>query len=129
VTAKPDVADLQAVLDAEGALRDAADQYVSECVSDIRASLAASRREETARELENSEEYAEAERERIEAFIEEYERRSESGSDMDIAIRGQRERLQKLESRIERRREELRRRERVISLAPEVENYCLSLPL
>jgi superfamily II DNA or RNA helicase len=129
VTAKPDVADLQAVLDAEGALRDAADQYVSERVSDIRIRLAASRGEETARELENLEEYAEAERERIEAFIEEYERRSESGSDMDIAIRGQRERLQKLESRIERRREELRRRERVISLAPEVENYCLSLPL
>jgi hypothetical protein len=48
---------------------------------------------------------------------------------MDIAIAGQRERLEKLEERIERRREELQRRERVISLAPEVENYCLTLPL
>ena len=47
---------------------------------------------------------------------------------MDIAIRGQRERLEKLEERIEARREELQRREQVISLAPEVENYCLTLP-
>ena len=69
------------------------------------------------------------ERERIESFIEEYERKSEAGSDMDIAIRGQRERLEKLEDRIETRRRELERREQVISLAPEVENYCLTLPL
>ena len=74
-------------------------------------------------------EYARAERERIESFIEEYERKAEAGSDMDIAIRGQRERLQKLEERIERRRTELERREQVISLAPDVENYCLALPL
>jgi len=48
---------------------------------------------------------------------------------MDIAIRGQQERLEQLEDRIETRREELRRREQIISLAPEVENYCLTLPL
>jgi len=74
-------------------------------------------------------EYAQAERERIESFIEEYERKADAGSDMDIAIRGQQERLEQLEDRIETRREELRRREQIISLAPEVENYCLTLPL
>ncbi len=72
-------------------------------------------------------EYAQAERERIKSFIEEYERKAEAGSDMDI--RGQRERLDQLEQRIETRREELKRQERVISLAPEVENYCLTIPL
>jgi len=47
---------------------------------------------------------------------------------MDIAIRGQRQRLNKLEERIEKRRTELRRKSQVISLAPEVANLCLALP-
>ena len=98
-------------------------------MNEIKSDLVSSRHEETARELENLDEYASSERERIESFIQEYERKAEAGSDMDIAIRGQRERLEKLEERIATRRDELRRRERVISLAPEVENYCLTLPL
>jgi len=98
-------------------------------VNEIKNHLQEKRHEETARELENLEEYAQAERERIESFIEEYERKADAGSDMDIAIRGQQERLEQLEDRIETRREELRRREQIISLAPEVENYCLTLPL
>jgi len=48
---------------------------------------------------------------------------------MDIAIRRQRDRLSKLEERIEKRRRELRRKAQVISLAPEVENVCLTLPI
>nr|WP_235010794.1 helicase-related protein [Halobellus limi] len=129
VSAKPEVAHLQQTLAVRDELRTAADRYVSIRVNEIKAELGASRHEETARELENLNEYAQAERERIEAFIEEYQRKAEGGSDMNIAIRGQQERLEKLESRIERRRKELRQRERVISLAPEVENYCLTLPL
>jgi len=117
------------VLDAKDDLRTAADRYVSVQVNDIKSDLSSKRHDETARELENLSEYAQAERERIESFIEEYERKADAGSDMDIAIRGQRERLEKLEDRIEIRRNELRRREQVISLAPEVENYCLTLPL
>ncbi|WP_323676316.1 hypothetical protein [Halorubellus sp. PRR65] len=35
--------------------------------------------------------------------------KTDAGSDMDIAIRGQRERLEQLEDRIQTRREELRR--------------------
>lgn len=46
---------------------------------------------------------------------------------MDIAIRGQRERLSKLEDRIKKRRQELQRKSQVISVAPEVENVCLVL--
>jgi hypothetical protein len=117
------------LLDAEDDLRSAAERYVSIRVNEIKSDLRSKRQDETARELENLDEYAQAERERIESFIEEYERKSEAGSDMDIAIRGQRERLAKLEERIETRRQELKRREQVISLAPKVENYCLTLPL
>jgi len=58
-----------------------------------------------------------------------YERKAEAGTDMDIAIRRQRDRLSKLEERIEKRRRELRRKAQVISLAPEVENVCLTLPI
>ena len=61
--------------------------------------------------------------------IAEYERKAEAGTDMDIAIRGQRNRLSKLEDRIEQRRQELRRKAQVISLAPEIENLCLSLSI
>jgi len=129
VSAKPDVTDLRTVMDVEDELRSAADRYVSVRVDEIKSTVRSKRHDETAREIENLNEYAQAERERIESFIEEYERKSEAGSDMDIAIRGQRERLEKLEERIETRRRELKRREQVISLAPEVENYCLTLPL
>ena len=48
---------------------------------------------------------------------------------MDIAIRGQQERPNKLEQRIEDRRQELQRKARVISLAPEVKNICFALPV
>jgi putative cell wall-binding protein len=129
VAAKPDVEDLRTVLDAQNDLRTAADRYVSVRVNEIKNHLQEKRHEETARELENLDEYAQAERERIETFIEEYQRKAEAGSDMNIAIRGQQQRLEKLESRIERRREDLRQREQIISLAPEVENYCFTLSL
>ncbi|WP_222863710.1 hypothetical protein [Natronococcus pandeyae] len=66
---------------------------------------------------------------RVEEFIAEYEQRAEAGSDMDIAIRGQRRRLSKLEDRIETRRKELRRKAQVISLAPEIKSRCSTLPI
>lgn len=48
---------------------------------------------------------------------------------MDIAIRRQRDRLSKLEERIEKRRYELQRKAQVISLAPEVENLCFTISI
>lgn len=48
---------------------------------------------------------------------------------MDIAIRKQQDRLSKLEERIEKRHRELQRKAQVISLAPEIENICLALPV
>ncbi|WP_252697960.1 helicase-related protein [Natronosalvus vescus] len=129
ITAKPDTGSLRTIFDVEDELRDVADRYVSEEIRKIKSTLRAQRHEDISSELENIEAYAEAERERIESFIDEYERKAEGGSDMGIAIRGQRERLQKLEKRIQSRRTELERRERIISLAPEVENYCLALPI
>lgn len=107
----------------------AGDRYVSVRVNEIKSNISTKRYNETALELENLKEYGQAERERIESFIEVYDRKSDAGSDIDIAIRGQSERLEKLEERIESRRHELNRREQVISLAPGVENYWLTLPL
>jgi len=48
---------------------------------------------------------------------------------MRIAIRNQEQRLQELETRIEKRKQELKKQEQVISLAPDVEAYCLTLPV
>jgi uncharacterized protein YaaN involved in tellurite resistance len=79
--------------------------------------------------LEDLEAYAASERERIETFITEYERKAEAGTDMDIAIRGQRNRLSKLEDRIEQRKKELQLKVQVISVAPEIENFCLTLSI
>jgi len=128
ITGSPDSESVRALLEDREQLRTAADRYISQRVDELRAELSERRREETRRELDDLEAYAEAERERIEQFIEEYERKAEAGSDMDIAIRGQRQRLNKLEERIEKRRTELRRKSQVISLAPEVANLCLALP-
>ena len=129
VAATPNIDHVRAVIDSEPDLRTAADRYVSARINEIKSEFTSKRNKETARELESLNEYAKAERERIESFIDEYERKSETGSDMEIAIRGQRERLNKLEQRIETRREELQRRAQVISLAPQVENLCLALPV
>lgn len=110
-------------------MRSSAERYIGRRVESLRDELRERRREETRQELEDLEAYAEAERDRIETFIADYERKAKTGSDMDIAIRRQRDRLSKLEGRIENRRRELQRKRRVISLAPEIENLCLTLPV
>jgi hypothetical protein len=120
---------VRSLIQSKDRLRAAADRYISQQVTGLKQELHERRREETQQELTDLQEYAEAERQRIEEFIEEYERKAETGSNMDIAIRGQQDRLNKLEQRIESRREELQQKARVISLAPEVENICLALPV
>ncbi|GAB7121127.1 hypothetical protein JCM9743_35980 [Natrinema sp. JCM 9743] len=120
---------MKSILESEMDLKAAADHYISKQVETLRKELSERRREETEQEMNDLEAYAEAERERIEEFISEYERKADAGSDMNIAIRGQRDRLSKLEQRIESRRNELHRKAQVISLAPEVENRCLTLPV
>jgi superfamily II DNA or RNA helicase len=125
----PDAESVRSLIQEQSQLREAADSYVSKHVESLREDLHERRRRETQQELDDLEEYADAERQRIEEFIDEYERKAEAGSNMDIAIRGQRERLSKLEQRIEDRRAELRRKAQVISLAPSVEGLCLTLPV
>ncbi|TKX52840.1 helicase, partial [Halorubrum sp. SP3] len=98
-------------------------------VASLKEELYERRREETQQELSDLEEYAEAERQRIQEFIENYEQKAETGSNMDIAIRGQQERLDRLEQRIESRRQELERKAQIVSLAPEVENLCFAFPV
>jgi hypothetical protein len=129
INGSPDEEPIRVLLENEGEMRSSADRYISHRVASRRDELQRRRREETQQELEDLEAYAASERERIESFIADYERKAEAGTDMDIAIRRQRDRLSKLEDRIEQRRQELRRKARVISLAPEVENLCLSLPI
>jgi len=126
IKGSPDTRQVRTLLEKKGELRDAADRYISKRVEEIRNDLRTRRHNQIQQELDNLEEYAGSERERIEEFIEEYEQKAEAGSDMDIAIRGQRERLERLEQRIETRRQELLKKKQIISLAPEVENLCLT---
>ena len=129
VKGSPNADHVRVLMQRQDQLQTAADRYISQQVTSLREDLHERRREETQQELDDLEEYATAERQRIEEFIENYERKAEAGSDMDIAIRGQRERLSKLEQRIDDRRQELQRKAQVISLAPEVENVCFALPV
>ena len=129
IKGSPDQTQIQDLLEHEPKLRSAADRYISQQLSTLRDDLQQQRHEETQQEVDDLEAYAESERERIKQFIENYQRKAEAGDNMDIAIRGQRDRLSKLEDRIETRREELQRKGQVISLAPEIENYCLTLPV
>ncbi|MHC3438951.1 helicase-related protein [Natrialbaceae archaeon A-gly3] len=127
IKGSPNSQSVRALLEQRAQLRAVADRYVSQRVETLREELSERRRQETQQELDDLEAYAAAERDRIETFIEEYERKAEAGSDMNIAIRNQRDRLRKLEQRIEERRVDLQRKAQVISLAPEVENRCLVL--
>jgi hypothetical protein len=129
IRGSPDEESIRILLQNEGEMRSSADRYISQRVESRRDALQNRRYEETQQELDDLEAYAESERERIETFIADYERKAEAGSDMDIAIRGQRERLNRLERRIETRRQELQRKAQIISLAPEVETLCLALPV
>jgi len=129
IKGSPDEEPVRVLLQNEGEMRSSADRYISRRVESRRDELQKRRHKETQQELEDLEAYAEAERERIETFIADYERKAEAGTDMDIAIRGQRNRLSKLEERIEQRRQELQRKAQVISIAPEIENLCLTLSI
>ncbi|RRJ28511.1 helicase-related protein [Halocatena pleomorpha] len=129
IKGSPDTDRVRSLIQSQEQLRAAADRYISQQVASLREELHERRREETQQELDDLKEYAKAERRRIEEFIEDYERKAEAGSNMDIAIRGQQERLNKLEQRIEDRRQELQRKAQVISLAPDVENICFALPV
>jgi superfamily II DNA or RNA helicase len=121
IRASPGTSTVQDLINANNRLRDSADRYVSEYVSEQKQELAESRRKETEEEIEKLNEYADAERERIEEFISDYERKAD--------IRKQQKRLERIEERIDDRREKLRTKARVVSIAPEVENYCLTIPV
>jgi superfamily II DNA or RNA helicase len=125
----PNADRVRTVIEAQEQLRNVADRYISSQISSRRDELRQRRRDEIEQEVDDLETYAAAERDRIEQFIDEFEQKANAGTNMDIAIRGQRERLNKLEDRIEDRRRELKRKAQVISLAPEIENLCVTLPV
>jgi ERCC4-related helicase len=129
IRAKPDVGAVRALLERREELETAAEGYVANVLTTTKAELKTDREAEVEQERENLEAYATAERDRIEAFIDEYQQQAAAGQDMEISIRGQRQRLEQLEERVEDRKAELERRRQVISLAPEIEGYCLTLPV
>ena len=120
---------MRSLIEQREQLRAPADRYVCQRVGSLKEELSERRREETQQELSDLEEYAEAERQRIREFIENYEQKAGTGSNMDIAIRGQQQRLNRLEQRIESRRRELERKAQIVSLAPEIENLCFAFPV
>ena len=125
----PSAERLRSLIAQKDELEGVADAYLARKLDRLQQELAADREKETRRELEDLEEYEQYEREHLEAFIEEYEERAEKGAqDMTIAIRRQRSRLRKLEERIQRRRQNIEQKGRVIALAPERVNLCLALP-
>lgn len=129
IQARPDEGTISRLLSQRDDLESSAERYVSGTVADIREDLLKSRKQDVRRELDDLEEYEQTERTRIESFIESYEEKASAGSDMRIAIRNQEQRLQELETRIEKRKRELMKQEQVISLAPDVEAYCLVFPV
>jgi len=129
IHARPDESTVSRLLRQRGDLEDAAERYISSMVADIREDLLENRQKDVQKELSDLEAYEQAERDRIQSFIDSYEQKATTGSDMRIAIRNQKQRLEQLETRVESRKAELRKREQVISLAPDIEAYCLTLPV
>ena len=129
IRANPDTGSVHELLSNKGQLENAAENYVANVLTTIKSEITADRNDDVELERTNLETYADAERERIESFITEYQQQAESGQDMDISIRRQRQRLEELNSRVEDRKAELDRQKQVISLAPTVEGYCLTLPV
>ncbi len=121
---RPDRSALQSLRDQRDVLKESAETYLSQTVQRIRSDLSEDRQRRTERELQRLDEYAAAERSRLQSFIEEYQEQQEAGADMEIAIRGQEKRLQNLEARIQERKENVREKGRVVSLAPELVNWC-----
>jgi ERCC4-related helicase len=126
---RPDISTLESLRDQTPAMKQSAERYLSQAVRRIRDDLAEERQVRTDRELERLDEYAASERERLQTFIERYRERQEAGADMEIAIRGQEKRLQNLEARIQERKENVKEKGRVVSLAPELVNWCYVIPV
>jgi len=127
VQAKPDGGTVEELLANRDELETEAEAYISNIIRQIQAEVREEKHDRVESERADLEAYAAAERDRIETFIENYEQRAESGDDMELSIRNQQQRLDRLEERIEDRKAELDRREQVVSLAPELEGWCLTL--
>ncbi|WP_022836944.1 helicase-related protein [Salisaeta longa] len=128
LSVSPDASLLKTLQARSEALKDAAEAYLSRTVRRIRKELAEEREVKTEQELQRLDDYAASERKRLQAFIKRYRREQETGKDMEIAIRGQEKRLENLKARIEKRKENVRAKSRVVSLAPDLVNLCYALP-
>lgn len=125
----PNSSQVSKLMKQENELRKSAEQYLSKIIKNMREELKTQRNKETIQELDKLREYSKAENNRIQEFLNSYEKQAEKGSDMKIAIRSQRSRLKNIEQRIQERKDKLENKTRIISLAPEIKNYCLTFPL
>jgi len=89
VHARPDESTVSRLLKQRDDLEDAAERYISSMVADIREDLLETRQQDVQKELSDLEAYEQAERDRIQSFIDSYEQKATTGSDMRIAIRNQ----------------------------------------
>ncbi|MFB6199553.1 MAG: helicase-related protein, partial [Candidatus Nanohaloarchaea archaeon] len=101
-------------------MQEKAEDYISKVVKNRREEIKKNKSEEIEERREKLDSYEEKELQRIQDYIDSYENRD--GDDMEIAIRGQKARKEKIKQRLDERREELNKKEQIISIAPEVEN-------
>ena len=107
-------------------MKEKAEGYISNVVKNRKQALKKRKLENIEEKREQLDNYEETELQRIQDYIDSYEERSQE--DMDIAIRGQKARKEKIKKRLDERRKELSKKEQIISIAPEVENICLIIP-
>jgi len=119
---------IQRVLSEKNRLRKSAEHYVSNKIENIKREIEKEREPKIENELDSLEKYERSERQRLQKFIEKYKDKQEKGEEMEISIRRQKYRLDRLEERIEARRTELEKKLNIIALGPELIGCCIALP-
>ena len=120
--------EIKQLYEAQQAFREIAETYLSKTIRRLHGELRTERQAKIQRELEHLELYATSESDRLESFIDAYRKQQATGADMEIAIRGQEKRLANLQQRIDGRKENVKAKGRIVSLAPELVNWCYVLP-
>jgi ERCC4-related helicase len=123
LTTVPERAQIFSLIDNKDLMEEKAEEYISGVVKNKKSELKKKRKEEIEEKRDQLDNYEEKELQRIQEYIDSYEKRD--GEDMDIAIRGQKARKEKIKQRLDERREELNKKEQIISIAPKIENLCL----
>ena len=120
---------IEELIEQSDKLRVSAEEYISNKIINIRSEIKEERENKIEQELNSIKQYEKSERKRLEKFIEKYEQDKEEGKEMGISIRRQEYRLEKLEERVNQRKEKIYKKGKVVPLAPTLIGCCLSLPV